>query len=203
MVKKVNFRPIYIRKAPGPDSVSPACLKTCADQLAPIFTKIFNRSLELCEVPACFKCSIIIPAPKKPKLTGLNDYRPLAITSVVMKSFKRLVLAYMKACTRPLLDPLQFAYRVNRSVYDTVNMGLHFILQTSGQTRDVCEDPVCRRQLHKSHYFSHNFHYYDTSLPSLTQTAWLVPGFMKACLTKKMMCCDLLAVPVRCDWRTA
>ncbi|KAK3551007.1 hypothetical protein QTP70_011525 [Hemibagrus guttatus] len=31
--------------------------------------------------------------------------------------------------TRPLLDPLQFAYRANRSVDDAVNMGLHFILQ--------------------------------------------------------------------------
>ncbi len=49
------------RKAPGPDGVSPACLKTCADQLAPIFTQIFNRSLELCEVPSCFKRSTIIP----------------------------------------------------------------------------------------------------------------------------------------------
>ncbi len=30
---------------------------------------------------------------------------------------------------RPPLDPLQFAYRANRSVADAVNMGLHFILQ--------------------------------------------------------------------------
>ncbi len=78
------------RKAPGPDGVSPACLKSCADQLAPIFTQIFNRPLELCEVPSCFKCSTIIPV---------------------------------------LLDPLQFAYKANRSVDDAVNMGLHFILQ--------------------------------------------------------------------------
>ncbi len=42
------FRKNKRRKAPGPDSVTPACLKTCADQLAPIFTQIFNRSLELC-----------------------------------------------------------------------------------------------------------------------------------------------------------
>ncbi len=77
------------RKAPGPDGVTPACLKSCADQLAPIFTKIFNRSLELCEVPSCFKCSTIIPVPKKPKITGLNDYRPVALTSVVMKSFEK------------------------------------------------------------------------------------------------------------------
>ncbi|KAK3569652.1 hypothetical protein QTP86_002651 [Hemibagrus guttatus] len=117
------------RKAPGPDGVTPACLKTCADQLAFIFSQILNRSLELCEVPACFKCSTIIPIPQKPKITGLNDYRPVALTSVVMKSFERLVLAYLKNITGPLLDPLQFAYRANRSVDDAVNMGLHFILQ--------------------------------------------------------------------------
>ncbi len=117
------------RKAAGLDGVSPACLKTCADQLAPIFTLIFNRSLELCEVPSCFKRSTIIPVPKKPKITGLNDYRPVALTSVAMKSFERLVLAYLKASTGPLLDNLHFAYRANRSVDDAVNMGLHFILQ--------------------------------------------------------------------------
>ncbi len=93
-------------------------------------THLLNRSLELCEVPSCFKCSTIIPVPMKPKITGLNDYshyyyyyyyRPVALTYVVMKSFERLVLAYLKASTRPLLDPLQFAYRANRSVDDAVN----------------------------------------------------------------------------------
>ncbi len=73
------------RKAPGPDGVSPACLKTCAGWLAPNFTQIFNRSLELCEVPSCFKRSTIIPVPKKPKITGLNVYRPVALTSVAIE----------------------------------------------------------------------------------------------------------------------
>ncbi len=49
------------------------------------FTQIFNRSLELCEVYSCFKHSTIIPVPKKQKITGLNDYGPLALTSVAMK----------------------------------------------------------------------------------------------------------------------
>ena len=117
------------RKAPGPDGVSPSCLKACAEQLAPIFTRIFNRSLELCEVPSCFKRSTIVPVPKKHCITGLNDYRPVALTSVVMKSLERLVLTHLKDITGPLLDPMQFAYRANRSVDDAVNMGLHFILQ--------------------------------------------------------------------------
>ncbi len=52
----------------------------------------------------------------------------------------------------------------------------------------------------KSHYFSHNLHYYNISLPSLTQMAPLVLGLMKARLPKTKMGCDWLAVPVRCDW---
>ena len=59
-------------------------------------------------MPACFKSSTIIPVPKKARTTGLNDYRPVALTSVVMKSFERLVLSHLKAITDPLLDPLQF-----------------------------------------------------------------------------------------------
>ncbi|XP_062260115.1 uncharacterized protein LOC133968217 [Platichthys flesus] len=116
-------------KADGPDSVSPSILKHCADQLSPVFTDIFNTSLETCHVPACFKTSTIIPVPKKTKIAGLNDYRPDALTSVVMKAFERLMLSHLKAITNPLLDPLQFAYRANRSVDDAVNMALPFILQ--------------------------------------------------------------------------
>ncbi len=103
------FRKQKRKKAPGPDGVTPACLKSCADQLAPIFTKIFNRSLELCEVPSCFKRSTIIPISKKPKITGLNDYRSLTLTSVVMKSFEKQVLAHLKDITGLSLDPLEFA----------------------------------------------------------------------------------------------
>ncbi|KAM9783540.1 uncharacterized protein ACBT44_021097 [Syngnathus typhle] len=105
-----------------------SCLKVCAEQLVPTFARIFNRSVELCEVPSWFKSSTIVPVAKKPAITGLNDYRPVALTSVVMKSFERLVLNHLKDVTGPLLDPLQFAYRANRSVDDVVNMGLHYIL---------------------------------------------------------------------------
>ncbi len=84
------FRKQKRKKTIGPDGVTPACLISCADQLAPIFKMIFNRSLELCEVPSCFKHSTIITIPKKPKITGLNDYRPVALMSVVMKSFEKL-----------------------------------------------------------------------------------------------------------------
>ena len=53
----------------------------------------------------------------------------MALTSLAMKCFEHLVLAHLKSITGHLLDPLQFAYRANRSVDDAVNMGLHYILQ--------------------------------------------------------------------------
>ena len=123
------FKGQNTRKACGPDMVSPATLKHCASELAPVFTDIFNQSLNLCRVPVCFKSAVIIPVPKKPKITCLNDYRPVALTSVVMKVFERLVLSYLKASTDHLMDPLQFAYRPNRSVDDAINIALHYILQ--------------------------------------------------------------------------
>ncbi|KAK3544058.1 hypothetical protein QTP86_000868 [Hemibagrus guttatus] len=123
------FKRLNTRKATGLDSVSPSLLKHCANQLSPVFTDIFNTSLETCHVSACFKTSAIVPVPKKTKITGLNDYRPVALTSVDMKSFERLVLSYLKDITDPLLDLLQFAYRANSSVDDAVNMAFHFILQ--------------------------------------------------------------------------
>ena len=68
------FKRQNIRKAAGPDGVYTATLSHCANELAPVFTDIFNMSLSLQSIPSCFKFSTIIPVPKKPKVTSLNDY---------------------------------------------------------------------------------------------------------------------------------
>ena len=46
----------------------------------------------------------------------LGDYRPIALTSVVMKTLQRLVLQFLKSIIDPMLDRFQFAYRGNRYV---------------------------------------------------------------------------------------
>ena len=99
------------------------------DQLAPVITNIFNTSLPQCKVPRCFKDSTIITIPKSSKISCLNDYRPIALTSVAMEAFERLVLGYFKSSTSHKFDPRQFSYRANRSVDDAVNLALHHTLQ--------------------------------------------------------------------------
>lgn len=104
---------VNTRKAAGPDGISGRVLKPCADQLAPVFTEIFNLSLEQSVVPSSFKQSIIVPVLKKPQPACHNDYRPEALTSVVMKCFERLVRDLITASLPDTLDPLQFAYHQN------------------------------------------------------------------------------------------
>ncbi|KAK1787374.1 hypothetical protein P4O66_002866 [Electrophorus voltai] len=79
------FKRVNTRKVAGPDGICGRVLKACADQLALVFTNIFNVSLMLGIVPSSFKRSTIIPVPKKPSPSGLNDSRPIALTLVMMK----------------------------------------------------------------------------------------------------------------------
>lgn len=109
-----------VRKAPGLDCIPPRVLKLCSEQLAPVLTDLFNMSLGKCTVPVSFKRSIIIPVPKKTPVMCLNDYRPVALTSVLMKTFERLVLDFVRDQIPMSVDPLQFAYRKNRSVEDAL-----------------------------------------------------------------------------------
>ena len=60
------------RKAVGLDGIPSRILRACTDQLAGVFTDIFNLSLSQSAVPTYFKMATIVPLPKKAKVTELN-----------------------------------------------------------------------------------------------------------------------------------
>ncbi len=123
-----SFKRVNIRNAVGPDGIPGRVLKACAFQLAGVFTDIFNLSLSLSVVPSCFKKSIIVPIPKKNKITCLNDWRPVALTPIFSKCFEKLVREHICSVLPASLDPLQFAYRSNRSTDDAIAFTLHTAL---------------------------------------------------------------------------
>ena len=127
-VKRV-INGLNARKAPGPDGISPRLLKSCVDQLTPVVTDLFNWSLKIRKVPLCYKSSVIVPVPKKGAVTCLNDYRPVALTAVIMKVFERIIFSFINDLLPKNLDPGQYAYRGNRSTDDAVNMCQHHVLQ--------------------------------------------------------------------------
>nr|KAG5694287.1 hypothetical protein BaRGS_032005 [Batillaria attramentaria] len=75
--------------------------------------------------PSLWKTAAITPVPKNNRPVQLNDYRPIALTPIVMKCLERLILARLTNETQDLFDPLQFAYRRGRSVEDAVITLLH------------------------------------------------------------------------------
>ncbi|XP_076744904.1 uncharacterized protein LOC143420651 [Maylandia zebra] len=84
------FRKVNARKATGPDGIPGRVLKSCTAQLAGVFTHIFNLSLSLSVVPACFKMATIVPVPKSSTISSLNDWRPVVLTPIVSKCFEKL-----------------------------------------------------------------------------------------------------------------
>jgi hypothetical protein len=90
-----TFKQVEIHKSAGPDCLPVCVFWACADQLASVFTDIFNLSLSESVIPKCFKQTTIVPVPKNTKVTCLNDYRPVALTCVASKRFKRLVMTHI------------------------------------------------------------------------------------------------------------
>ena len=103
-----------VNKSPGPDNISGRVLKSCASQLSGILKVIFTQSLQLQTVPKVWKHATIVPVAK----TKSPKVRPIALTSLVMKVFEKLVKKEVLKQVNGLLDPLQFAYQAGRGVED-------------------------------------------------------------------------------------
>ena len=124
------FSRLNTKKAVGPDNISGRILKSCAAQLCHIFSFLFSWSLNDCHVPDLWKKSIVCPVPKKNKPVSLNDYRPVALTSVAMKCFERIILKRITAQTILSLDSNQFAYKPNRSTDDAAPLSFFYTIRT-------------------------------------------------------------------------
>ena len=121
------FNKIDSKRAPGPDQISGRVLQKCSEQLSPIFCQLFQKSLDTHYIPKAWKSSLIVPVPKVAKPSVLNDYRPVALTSIIMKSLERIVLKHILKDVQWNIDPLQFAYRNKRSTDDALLYTLHNI----------------------------------------------------------------------------
>ncbi|KAK7880206.1 hypothetical protein WMY93_033125 [Mugilogobius chulae] len=122
---RMEFRRLKPGKAAGPDGIMPRLLKECAAELSGVFQYIFTLSLEQMTVPAVWKKTCLVPVPKKTRPTAHSDYRPVALTSHVMKSLERLILQHLRSVVAPKLDPLQFAYQPSLGVEDAIIFLLH------------------------------------------------------------------------------
>ena len=77
--------------APGPDSFPAILLKNCSSALAPPLARIWRTSLATGEIPSICKSATITPIHKGKSRAAPKNYRPVALTSHLIKVFEKVL----------------------------------------------------------------------------------------------------------------
>ena len=103
--------------AAGPNAIPPLLLINCAAELAPALKLLFTQSLMHGYIPASFKRAAITPVFKSVIKTSPCNYRPISLTSTIIKVFERIVRKQVVAfqTSRGHLNNTQYGFRSGRS----------------------------------------------------------------------------------------
>ncbi len=104
-------------KSTGADQLSARLLRECKDELLLPLKLLFNKSLQERVVPKLWKCANVTPIFKKGNKCEAENYRPISLTSIVMKIFERIlkdkITSFLE--NHDLILNTQHGFRNNRS----------------------------------------------------------------------------------------
>jgi hypothetical protein len=103
-------------KAPGPDGIPARVLKECADELAPLMTMLFNKTLMEGKIPMDWKSANITAIFKKGDRNLASNYRPVSLTSLCCKLQEHILVSNMMAHLEKhhILTDCQHGFRPRR-----------------------------------------------------------------------------------------
>ena len=106
-------------KSPGPDGICPALLQKGIELLRPILCKIFRACIALKYIPESWRQVRVtfIPKPGKDDYTEAKAYRPISLSSFLLKTLERLVDRYLRdgIMVASPLHRKQHAYQTGKS----------------------------------------------------------------------------------------
>ena len=79
--------PVSVNKACGPDNITSFLLKNAADYISIPLCHLFNKSLSTGTLPFDWVSGNIVPIHKRNDKHNPSNYRPISLTSVVIKVF--------------------------------------------------------------------------------------------------------------------
>ena len=109
--------------APGPDDIPPTFLKHLGPRAFNWLLHICNKSLHSGEIPQMWRNAVIIPILKAGKSPAhLSSFRPISLTSCVMKLLERMVCERLNdlAEANQWFSHLQAGFRKSRGVEDQI-----------------------------------------------------------------------------------
>ena len=109
------LRSINPSKAAGPDGIHGTVLKNCASSLALPISILFNVSFSTGCIPAEWKAALVVPVHKKGDKGSVENYRPISLTSLVMKVFERCIKTALYLACVDKLDTRQHGFVNDKS----------------------------------------------------------------------------------------
>ena len=108
---------IKLDSAPGPDGIPSILLKRCVISLCAPIHLLGSESMSSGIVPSFYKTGFVSPLFKKGSRCEPSNYRPVTLTSHIVKVYKRVVRKHMVHYleTNNLLTDKQHGFRSNRS----------------------------------------------------------------------------------------
>ncbi|XP_072021366.1 uncharacterized protein [Amphiura filiformis] len=85
------LKEIKPNKAAGPDEIPGRVLRECASSVAPVLSKIFNKSLSSGELPRDWLNANVVPLFKKGDRSDPANYRPVSLTSISCKLLEHII----------------------------------------------------------------------------------------------------------------
>lgn len=114
---KKAIKDIPTNSAPGPDGITPKILKDCKDVLSYPLYIMWKKSVDSGEIPYLCKKSFIVPIHKKGDRDKPGNYRPISLTSQLIKLFERILKKHLvnHLESNSLIGNFQHGFRKGRS----------------------------------------------------------------------------------------
>ena len=104
-----------INKAQGPDAISGAVLKNYSKTLAYPLSILFTLTYNTGYIPQEWKLANVVPVFKKDNKNKVTNYRPISLTSLVMKVLERILYDELFTHTIYKIDKRQQGFLKNKS----------------------------------------------------------------------------------------
>ena len=130
-----SFKPF---KSPGPDGIFPAQLNNAGNHAINWLKEIYSGILRLGFIPESWLKSKVVFIPKagKPSHCNPKDFRPISLSSFLLKTLERLLNLHLRSVfPHNLLSKSQHAYTKGRSTETALHSLISFI-ENSLQVKD-------------------------------------------------------------------
>ena len=102
-------------KAAGPDGIDGHILKNCSCSLSYPLALLFSKCYNSSQIPQDWRNANVVPIHKKGDKANVENYRPISLTSLVMKLFEKCIREKVMELCQDKITEFQHGFLPNKS----------------------------------------------------------------------------------------